>query len=188
MDKVALRAQMRAARKAYVNSQSSQQLSAQWQAMAAQAFVMLDFYLCVGSYCPVGHEIGPACLEAMLRDYGIPIALPRVIAADMPLDFAHHAEADRLEPGPLGNIPQPLATSPSARPEALLVPLLAADVQCNRLGQGAGHYDRTIAALKPHYTMGLAYDCQIVDALPVESWDQPLDAIVTPTRLITRPR
>ena len=67
----------------------------------------------------------------------------------------------------------------------LLMPLVAFDKQGNRLGMGGGFYDRTLARLheqnwqKPQL-IGLAHECQKADALPIESWDVPLETIITP--------
>lgn len=69
----------------------------------------------------------------------------------------------------------------------LLMPLVAFDKQGNRLGMGGGFYDRTLARLhkqnwqKPQL-IGLAHECQLVDALPIESWDVPLKTIITPDK------
>jgi 5-formyltetrahydrofolate cyclo-ligase len=46
---------------------------------------------------------------------------------------------------------------------------------------GAGYYDRTLAAARPRRLIGVAYDCQGVDALPREPWDVPLDGVLTDT-------
>ncbi|WP_052262730.1 5-formyltetrahydrofolate cyclo-ligase [Pseudoalteromonas luteoviolacea] len=69
----------------------------------------------------------------------------------------------------------------------LLMPLVAFDGQGNRLGMGGGYYDRTLANYynqgwsKPQL-IGLAHDCQKVSQLPVEAWDVPLPAILTPSQ------
>ena len=69
----------------------------------------------------------------------------------------------------------------------LLMPLVAFDKFGNRLGMGGGFYDRTLARLheqnwqKPQL-IGLAHECQKVDALPIESWDVPLETIITPDK------
>ncbi|MDX6916058.1 5-formyltetrahydrofolate cyclo-ligase [Pectobacterium carotovorum] len=70
--------------------------------------------------------------------------------------------------------------------DILLTPLVAFDHQGQRLGMGGGFYDRTLQYRKQMshgpYPIGLAHDCQQVDALPVESWDIPLPEIITPSR------
>lgn len=67
----------------------------------------------------------------------------------------------------------------------VLMPLVGFDAHGNRLGMGGGFYDRTFAYrrrrrqwLTPRL-LGLAHDCQKVEALPVASWDIPLDGIAT---------
>ncbi len=68
--------------------------------------------------------------------------------------------------------------------DIVLLPLVAFDSQGGRLGMGGGYYDRTFEFLKRGVgkkpkLIGLAHDFQRVDKLPLESWDVPLDAIVT---------
>jgi 5-formyltetrahydrofolate cyclo-ligase len=69
--------------------------------------------------------------------------------------------------------------------DLLLTPLVAFDDQGNRLGMGGGFYDRTLAYLtrrqrwrKPRL-LGTAHAFQQVENLPHESWDIPLDGVVT---------
>lgn len=68
-------------------------------------------------------------------------------------------------------------------PQILLVPLSAFDAQGNRIGYGAGHYDRAIARLiakgMTPKLIGIAFSCQEVESVPVEPHDVPLDAILT---------
>lgn len=70
----------------------------------------------------------------------------------------------------------------------ILMPLVGFDRQGNRLGMGGGYYDRTLSHIRnapPRPKLvGVAHDCQEVDQLPVQAWDVPLDAIVTPTRIL----
>ncbi|WP_126354659.1 5-formyltetrahydrofolate cyclo-ligase [Cedecea lapagei] len=69
--------------------------------------------------------------------------------------------------------------------DVLITPLVAFDAKGQRLGMGGGFYDRTLQHWQQHglYPVGLAHDCQQVDELPVEQWDIPLPAVVTPSRL-----
>ncbi|RRQ23778.1 5-formyltetrahydrofolate cyclo-ligase [Guyparkeria sp. SCN-R1] len=70
--------------------------------------------------------------------------------------------------------------------DALLIPLVGFDAHGNRLGMGAGFYDRALAqrSCRRPLAIGVAFGCQEVDSLPVDPWDQPLDYIVTDTGLI----
>lgn len=71
--------------------------------------------------------------------------------------------------------------------QLICMPLVAFDAQGNRLGMGGGFYDRSLAHManagnKPAL-LGLAYELQRVDHLPVEPWDIALDAIATDKQL-----
>jgi 5-formyltetrahydrofolate cyclo-ligase len=69
--------------------------------------------------------------------------------------------------------------------DLMLLPLVAFDITGNRLGMGGGFYDRSLAHLKHReharkpYIMGLAHECQKTEKISAQSWDIPLDAIVT---------
>ena len=87
------------------------------------------------------------------------------------------------------SIPEPVE-SPGRRFRPLfldlvLFPLVAFDGSGNRLGMGAGYYDRTFEAVRHRSVwsgpkrVGVAYEIQRVDSLPAAAWDVPLDAIVT---------
>lgn len=70
--------------------------------------------------------------------------------------------------------------------DALLIPLVGFDARGNRLGMGAGFYDRALTQRhgRRPLAIGVAFACQQVDALPVDPWDQPLDYIVTDSGII----
>ena len=87
-----------------------------------------------------------------------------------------------LEVGPFGLL-QPLSDAPALSPAALFVPLLGFTATGDRIGQGAGHYDRWLADHPGTPAIGLAWDAQLCDELPIEPHDRPMTAVVTPTRL-----
>ncbi|MFA7587883.1 MAG: 5-formyltetrahydrofolate cyclo-ligase, partial [Novosphingobium sp.] len=91
-------------------------------------------------------------------------------------------DIESLETGPFG-IQQPPQTAEETVPDAMIVPLLGFTAQGERLGQGGGHYDRWLAANSGTLTLGLGWDCQLVEALPRESHDICLRAVITPTRI-----
>ncbi len=81
---------------------------------------------------------------------------------------------------------------PPAKLDLILLPLVAFDHSGNRLGMGGGFYDRTLARLNPTTSnkpslIGVAHDFQKVDSLPCESWDVPLNKVITPTAIIPSP-
>ncbi|MFP2468561.1 5-formyltetrahydrofolate cyclo-ligase [Pseudescherichia vulneris] len=69
--------------------------------------------------------------------------------------------------------------------DVLVTPLVAFDPQGQRLGMGGGFYDRTLQNWQQHgvHPVGYAHDCQQVEQLPVEKWDVPLPAVVTPSKV-----
>src|SRR5690606_7992459 len=72
--------------------------------------------------------------------------------------------------------------------DLILLPLVGFDAQGRRLGMGGGYYDRSLAFKKVYKKLGpkligLAHAIQQVDALTVDIWDVPLDAIVTDKKL-----
>jgi 5-formyltetrahydrofolate cyclo-ligase len=131
----------------------------------------------VGGYHALPDEADPSLLLARLVELGCQIAFPRVVTKDQPLEFHHVPDGDVLEPGSFG-IPEPLSHWPRARPDLLLVPLLAFDADGHRLGYGGGFYDRTLALSKVP-AIGIAYAGQEVAVLPHESHDAVLDAVLT---------
>jgi 5-formyltetrahydrofolate cyclo-ligase len=69
--------------------------------------------------------------------------------------------------------------------DLILVPLVGFDLRGNRIGMGGGYYDRTLSYLRHRRywrtppLIGVAHECQKVDALIATPWDIPLDAVVT---------
>lgn len=140
----------------------------------------------VAGYIAQGAELDPAPLMDVLAEAGVSLALPVAVSRDAPLIFRAWAPGAALSPDAFG-IPAPLAAQPQVRPTALIVPLLAFDRRGGRLGQGAGVYDRAIAALGAEhrpFLLGYAYAGQEVEDLPVEPHDQRLDAILTEAGLV----
>lgn len=74
---------------------------------------------------------------------------------------------------------------PLSELDVLITPLVAFDAQGQRLGMGGGFYDRTLQNWRRYrlQPVGYAHDCQQVDQLPVEKWDIPLPALVTPSKI-----
>ena len=178
-DRKAMRRTARAARGAFVATLNPAVRGALEKALAAQLVPHLGPAGILGTHAAIGDEIDPHAVEATALSLGWRLAFPRV--TDGPLSY-HLCGRGELTPGYKG-IPEPCSTGRPARPDVLLVPLMAADLAGNRLGQGGGHYDRWFEANPDKIAIGLAWDCQLVDTLPLEAHDHPLAAVVTPTRL-----
>ncbi|MGL4912022.1 MAG: 5-formyltetrahydrofolate cyclo-ligase [Romboutsia sp.] len=70
--------------------------------------------------------------------------------------------------------------------DVVIVPAVAYDKNCYRLGYGGGFYDRFLNRLRDDaITIGIAFDLQIFDYIPKEDHDAQLDYIITETQILT---
>lgn len=87
------------------------------------------------------------------------------------------------EKGPFGVL-EPRKALPYEGPIDIgLIPGLAFTLNGRRLGRGKGYFDRFLASYEIQFSVGVAFDFQIVPTLPRQAWDLPVDAIVTPSGL-----
>ena len=137
-------------------------------------------------YLPIRSEISPLPLMEALNKAGQQTAMPITLAEGEPLTFRCWKAGDDYEDGPYGTR-QPKITGQPVLPDIILAPLLAFDQAGWRLGYGGGFYDRTIAVLgeRRHKVsvIGLGYDGQKLDKIPIGPYDMPLDAVLTPSGL-----
>ncbi|MCK0142704.1 5-formyltetrahydrofolate cyclo-ligase [Aliiroseovarius sp. F20344] len=133
----------------------------------------------ISGYMPIRTEINPLPAMAAMAAWST-IGVPYIQGEDQPLKFANWRPDSDMVNGPFGaQIP---ASLEFITPEVVVVPLVAFDSKGGRLGYGGGFYDRTLEGLRaerPTLAIGYAYTAQQADNLPLESTDQPLDAIVT---------
>lgn len=67
--------------------------------------------------------------------------------------------------------------------DLIVTPALAITPNGYRLGQGRGYYDKTFGSMEQAPpTIAVVYDSEVIEDLPLDHWDQPVDAYVTPTR------
>lgn len=180
-DRKAARVDARAVRAAFVHALAPAVRTGLEAALAAQVMAQLPAPAVLASYAAAGDEIDPSATERRALTAGWKLVYPRVTKG-RPLGF-HAAPREALVPGPLG-IAEPPPDAPLVRPDVLLVPLLEVDGLGNRLGQGGGYYDRTLAQLRetgPVLAIGICWDVQLVEAIAAQPWDAPLDALATPS-------
>lgn len=171
-DKPSLRARLRAERDRFASE-------SEVAIIAPETFVeRLVADRILATYCPVGSEADPALLAATAIEHGCRLALPHIVDRATPIRFLHWEIGEPLETGPF-NIRQPRADSPEAAPDMILTPLLGFDARLNRLGQGAGHYDRAFARYPDAWRVGIAWSVQQIPAVPTDIWDVPLHAVIT---------
>ena len=95
------------------------------------------------------------------------------------MKFLYLEDLSQVELGYCG-IPEPVDDGPEAQdPTALvLMPGLAFDREGRRIGYGGGFYDRFLSAEPEHPTLALCYGFQMVEQLPVEEFDIPVDVVI----------
>ena len=101
------------------------------------------------------------------------------------MDFYKWSKIEPLKINKYG-IPEPI-TKKKIYPDVLLVPLVAYDLNLNRLGYGGGFYDRyinKISKIKKILTIGLAYSFQQIKKVPTNSFDKKLDCIVNEKEIL----
>jgi 5-formyltetrahydrofolate cyclo-ligase len=165
---------------------------------AAESFVRTRLFRnsgCIALYLAVDAELDTAPLIERCWRYGKSVYLP-VLSSDRHahLDFVNYRPDSRLYPNRFG-IPEPVALRGDLlQPRALdlvITPLVGFDADGNRLGMGGGYYDRTFAFLRSrrHWKkprlIGFAYGFQQLPALTRESWDVPLDGVITEQGLLS---
>lgn len=137
----------------------------------------------VAFYHPLRDEISPYPVLERLGP-GQRAVLPWFLDRDSRMLFR---EAPAVEPSPWGVL-QPSGGAEALAPDAVLVPLVAADRSGTRIGHGKGHYDRTLSHLREGgriFTIGLGWEEQILsEPIPADPWDVPLDALATPREWI----
>jgi 5-formyltetrahydrofolate cyclo-ligase len=111
--------------------------------------------------------------------------------------FVRQRPGEPMRPNRYG-IPEPACRRNRLQPvhglDLILMPLVGFDVRCNRLGMGAGFYDRSLAPLRHrrHWRrpllIGVAHECQRVEHIDARPWDVPLDAVVTEAAVYRRPK
>ncbi len=143
----------------------------------------------VGVYWPVRGEPDLTDLFGSWSQGGVRLGLPVVDAADAPLRFVAWAPGDATTAAAMG-IPRPVADT-TVTPDVLVVPCVGFDARCHRLGYGGGFYDRTLAMRRAAgavavRAVGVGYDAAEIADLAAAPHDEPLDAVVTQSRVLLR--
>ena len=176
--KVQLRKDARAARLAHVQALTANQRHEQERRLAEVLRELVGKAACVGGYAAIGGEIDPAPALGGARRAALPHFEQRssnfTFRAGPPVDVGPH------------HIPQPDADAPLVAPDLVLVPLLLADREGGRLGQGAGHYDRVLPSLIECGALfiGVGWPFQLGETpLPREEHDVLLHGFASPDGL-----
>jgi 5-formyltetrahydrofolate cyclo-ligase len=152
--------------------------------IAARALALpeLEAEATVVTYASMGSEVQTGRLIGRLAASGIRVALPVVEDAGMhavrwrPGDPVRRARYGADEPA-TGIRVEP------AEVDVVLAPGLAFDPAGDRLGYGGGYFDRFLAAMRPGaLRAALAFERQVIELVPHDDHDQPVDLLVTESR------
>jgi 5-formyltetrahydrofolate cyclo-ligase len=140
-------------------------------------------------YWPVRGEVDVRPLVAELWQRGCRVLMPRCRPdAYGEMDIACAACEDELVPGPFTLMEPDAGKCPpvdECSPDMALIPGVCFDRRGYRLGFGGGYYDRLLATegMKRPLILGIGYAFQLVESLPVQPWDMPVDIVCTEEEL-----
>ncbi len=183
--KSALRKTLLNARREHVQAQSSAIQALLFNRPPAPLAAKIGADAVIGLYHATPYEAPARGYARFFQEAGHTVALPHFAADDAAMQFRAHTDPyddSDLVPGPYG-LRQPGSDVEAVLPDVLFVPLVGFTADLDRLGQGGGHYDRWLAQHPGRIAIGLAWDAQLAETLPVEPHDIALDAVVTPTRI-----
>lgn len=172
----------RAARRALTRSEVAR--GSQRIVRSALGSLPLTDFETVALYWPIGNEVDLRRLAEAEELSDQTFVMPVVEEAGKPLRFRSWAPGDPVRKGVYGEyVP---AEGQWVEPQLLFVPLVGFDRAGGRLGQGAGYYDRTLAALRSNglssgeiLAVGVAFSVQECLNIVLEDHDEPLDRILT---------
>jgi 5-formyltetrahydrofolate cyclo-ligase len=142
----------------------------------------------VALYRALGREVDTERLREAAHAQGKRVAYPEVLADDHHLRFVACAPDARWVTHARGfQVPEG-EELPASELELIVLPGLGFDRAGNRLGRGAGHYDRSLGLAPQAIRVGLGFDFQLLEALPADPWDVRLHAIATESALIPADR
>lgn len=137
----------------------------------------------IAAYEPLPTEPLPATVLAALDGAGFEVLVP-ITEADQELNWRRWTTAQQ----PDGTAARALGHDYLRTCSLMLVPAFAVDLAGRRLGRGGGSYDRALVRVTADtVTAGVLFDSEHIADVPVDSWDQPVSAIVTPSGWRTLP-
>ena len=139
----------------------------------------------IAGYYPINFEVNVLGFLTKLHNKGITTGLP-TIKKNYGMMFKKWEPNQALFLNKYG-IPEPRNTNETIVPDIILVPLVAYDQKLNRLGYGAGYYDRALKKLSMHkkiVTIGIGFSFQKCMNIPIDKDDYALDYILNEKKII----
>ena len=143
----------------------------------------------ISSFVDFRDEISMTAINQSIIDSGKNLLLPYISPTTKEMQFYLVYDLSSLKRNTFGILepdPQIHALYDESRIDCVLTPGVAFDAKGYRLGYGGGFYDRFFSRIeKAIPKIGIAFDLQCVDALPVEDYDRPITHIITEKGLRT---
>ncbi|KLO23334.1 5-formyltetrahydrofolate cyclo-ligase [Marinitoga sp. 1197] len=133
----------------------------------------------IATYYPFRNEVNLLKLVDLLNDKDI--VFPKIKGKD--IYFVKVTSVNDFEKGKFG-IMEPVGTSYNKKIDVYIIPGVAFDKKMYRLGYGGGYYDRYFSRNTKTHLIGVAFDFQILESLPVYKHDIKMDIIFTENRVI----
>jgi 5-formyltetrahydrofolate cyclo-ligase len=192
-ERISLRKKLRQQRRSLSAAEQQEKASRVYQQIVTRSFFNRSRR--VALYFASDDELDPLAVLLRALEMGKRVYLP-VLSAHRPdkVSFAPFRSGDALLPNRWGILEPDQLIRRLVKPQSLdlvFVPLVGFDASCNRLGMGKGFYDRSFAyrqrlGFRRPRLVGLAYENQKMDQIPVSEWDVPLDAVITEAGIYQR--
>ncbi|MDK2891206.1 MAG: 5-formyltetrahydrofolate cyclo-ligase [Methanoculleus sp.] len=147
---------------------------------------LLNGFATVMVYVAKAPEAGTRGLIAALDRRGVRVVVPIIERETCSLRLSYLPDPAVLVPSTF-DVPEPIGHELPARPEdveVVVIPMLAFDAEGNRLGYGAGYYDRFLCRYPHPKKIGIAFSCQQAQSIPADENDVKMDCIVTEKGII----
>ncbi|HQD24924.1 MULTISPECIES: 5-formyltetrahydrofolate cyclo-ligase [Methanoculleus] len=180
--KAALRAQAKEVR----SHLSQNEITAYSSSIKQRLLGLLNGFETVMVYVSKAPEVETNDLILELNRRGVKVVVPIIERETHSLRLSYLPDPGVLVPSTF-NVPEPIGHEIPARPEeveAVIIPMLAFDAEGNRLGYGAGYYDRFLCRYPRPKKIGIAFSCQQMESIPADDYDVKMDFIVTEKGII----
>ncbi|MDD5172030.1 MAG: 5-formyltetrahydrofolate cyclo-ligase [Candidatus ainarchaeum sp.] len=134
----------------------------------------------IAFYITKGSEVDTRMMIFRAMQAGKEVLIP---VTDHKITFYRFSSFSDLKPGKYGILEPQTREIPGGEPDIVIVPGVVFGLCMHRLGYGKGYYDKYLSS-SPAYRMGICYDFQVVDKLPVHENDERMDEIITDKRVI----
>ena len=130
-----------------------------------------------------GNEVHTHDLLKYFLKQGKTLAVPKILP-EKTMIAVQFSQGEDLIPGELGILTPSGNTPYSGDFDVVITPGLGFTLQGHRIGYGRGYYDKWFASHNARNKIAIAFEAQLVDELPTDETDVPVDIVVTEERVI----